>query len=865
MTSPFIGNNNTILNVMGEFINGTNYTYAFSHSYGTVDNMIEQYPPVAMTSDVSGGYTSSTSGSSAGSPFNAFDNSTSTWSSLVTYNATTGAYTGATSTVTNTGTLLGEWLQLDFPTAIIVNALGFIPSSFTQYANNWRLLARNSVGDTWQVIYTETNTVCFSLAPNVGIQVFGLNPNFTTAYNSYRLIFLNAGPPTSSSGRDRVILQEVKFYGYLPTRTNSGTWKLRQSVNFWYGEFDAIFRQPIGSQQPTINTVVVRPSSVDFSRTAQQSMYSNNRVPFLMDTRGGFTAVAYVRLNSSAGDTSANNECIFDFGKGVLFGPQDASIVLRRNGTSSALEFYMEDTLSPGNVVQLIGGTIVPGQWTTIVVRYDKGLNIVQLYQDSVLVTSATPAPIRDRLLTSLYIGRSNNPLDTVTLDGSVGGLVMYDKALTDAQITALSLVIYNQNQIFYSSNVPDYNARTVRVLLLPVFANAIFTSNCQNITYSKNRWVGVGSRNTSGPISFAYSSDGVEWTPANSAEVAVTAANNGFGMAYNNLPDGSGAGSTAFITVPDGTWTLYALRDFLNHMFAFFTSFPATTITVSLTSGRFGATISTAGWYLGSYGSLALQLGYAEMYSTFFGPLQPYVTTITAPNIVPNLIFTDLGSVVATNGSMWVAGGRGTNTLAYSNDAVSWTGIGTSIFSTNGSGVAWGNAQWVAVGQGTNTIAYSTDGIAWTGIGTSIFNSAGNAVAWNGSLWVAVGMTTNTIAYSNNGTIWTGLGNTVISSQGLDVAWNGKLWVVVGSGTVNVIATSTDGITWTGRGKPNGLQIVNRVRWNGSYWMVTGRNSALGSNLFFISQDGITWTGYTGQSLSNLSLGALASRFAVL
>ena len=33
---------------------------------------------------------------------------------------------------------------------------------------------------------------------------------------------------------------------------------------------------------------------------------------------------------------------------------------------------------------------------------------------------------------------------------------------------------------------------------------------------------------------------------------------------------------------------------------------------------------------------------------------------------------------------------------------------------------------RWVAVGEGTtNTIAYSTDGITWTGLGNSIFTSA--------------------------------------------------------------------------------------------------------------------------------------------
>ena len=48
----------------------------------------------------------------------------------------------------------------------------------------------------------------------------------------------------------------------------------------------------------------------------------------------------------------------------------------------------------------------------------------------------------------------------------------------------------------------------------------------------------------------------------------------------------------------------------------------------------------------------------------------------------------------------------------------------------------------WVAVGLGTNTIATSSDGITWIPVENSnnIFTNYGYGVAWNGSLWVAVG-----------------------------------------------------------------------------------------------------------------------------
>ena len=66
------------------------------------------------------------------------------------------------------------------------------------------------------------------------------------------------------------------------------------------------------------------------------------------------------------------------------------------------------------------------------------------------------------------------------------------------------------------------------------------------------------------------------------------------------------------------------------------------------------------------------------------------------------------------------------TNTLAYSNDGITWTGIGTTIFPSNARGVAWNGVRWIAVGEAANdagnTTAISTDGITWRGLGLPVF-----------------------------------------------------------------------------------------------------------------------------------------------
>jgi hypothetical protein len=108
---------------------------------------------------------------------------------------------------------------------------------------------------------------------------------------------------------------------------------------------------------------------------------------------------------------------------------------------------------------------------------------------------------------------------------------------------------------------------------------------------------------------------------------------------------------------------------------------------------------------------------------------------------------------------------------------------------------------MWVAVGSGTNSIAYSNNGTTWTGLGHTIFSAQGFNVKWTGTLWVAVGSgTTHTIAYSNNGTTWTGVtGSTsIFGNYGRGVEWNNiKTSIsangnisIGGPGTINVLAT---------------------------------------------------------------------------
>ena len=219
------------------------------------------------------------------------------------------------------------------------------------------------------------------------------------------------------------------------------------------------------------------------------------------------------------------------------------------------------------------------------------------------------------------------------------------------------------------------------------------------------------------------------------------------------------------------------------------------------------------------------------------------------SPSPNGNTMFTQC-STVAWNGQRWVAGGNAPTMLAYSADGISWSPSANrnTTFTAQCSTVAWNGQQWVAGGQGTNTLAYSADGITWSpsANGMSIISTQCSAVAWSDQLqrWVAGGQGTNVLAYSADGITWSpsANGNTTFTGQCSAVAWSGQLqrWVAGGQGT-NALAYSADGINWVP--STNGMSIISTqcstVAWNGQQWMAGGQ----GANALAYSADGKTWT----------------------
>ena len=133
--------------------------------------------------------------------------------------------------------------------------------------------------------------------------------------------------------------------------------------------------------------------------------------------------------------------------------------------------------------------------------------------------------------------------------------------------------------------------------------------------------------------------------------------------------------------------------------------------------------------------------------------------------------IFSVKGNDIAWNGIMWIIVGKGTNgVIARSYDGINWTMNKTNDpFVEEGTAIAYKNNIWVAGGSAIsssttfNTLSYSYDGISWTGLGKTIFTWKVNNINWVNNKFYACGQGLNTVATSANGISWTAKGTSLL------------------------------------------------------------------------------------------------------
>jgi len=281
------------------------------------------------------------------------------------------------------------------------------------------------------------------------------------------------------------------------------------------------------------------------------------------------------------------------------------------------------------------------------------------------------------------------------------------------------------------------------------------------------------------------------------------------------------------------------------------------------------------------------------------------------------NSTFIVSGNGVAWNGIYWIAvgysgaavgGSNVGNTMAISTDGITWTGLGSTTFNTWGNDIATNNTgtMWVAGGQGGNSVAWSLDGTFWnrsqtanqiftagTVTTSSINYPSGwcNSVAWNGRYWIAAGYGwaggagnyMNSIAHSSDGNIFINQTNATIHGPANRIVWNGNqgvgtpliktnytttpgntiaTWIAGGAlvtpgatNTGNTLAYSYNGQQWFPMGGSTLFtNSCNDATSNGSYWILTG-NCYTGNGSSFTGIVGNTLV-YTTSSMVSTPLG---------
>jgi hypothetical protein len=502
------------------------------------------------------------------------------------------------------------------------------------------------------------------------------------------------------------------------------------------------------------------PNYVSLSASASQYMATPS-VLLPVNTGGGFTAVAYVRFTGSVG----TSERIFDFGNGA---PSN-NILLYRYATTTNIAFAVCPSTNVYVAQSGTGGTqttIVQNVWALFVCRYTVSSGAMQLYHDGVLCATATAAvAYGNPTLNNNYLGRSNWAGDAYA-NIDYGGLVVYTRALTDAEIVTCSNIV---------------RGATDKSLLPATPFVTLLTSEISSANNKKVSSWGIYTQNTIAncPTFYVYprvvGSGNVTFSSTNTTQV----------IAYNPRTRRWMAGSddayNSLAFSEDGVYWNGLGNSIMGNVIGMATNKNVWIIVGLTTNAVARSTDDGITWTGVAVGQLSICWDVAWN---------------------PNSSAT----------GRWIAVGtlNDVGTICYSDDdGVTWTTVSSassiaSYFYAVGTAVnSDGSTIWVcgcATGLGGNSLAYSLDnGLNWIAVSPNIFSNWCYSVKFNGSLWVAVGYgTTNSVATSPDGINWTGRGTPIPVVR--ESAWTGSYWIITGepSGAQEVLAYSLDAITWT-------------------------------------------------------------------
>jgi hypothetical protein len=664
---------------------------------------------------------------------------TYSWASNVSTYSTIAPFacaSGVSTTIQGVGSVVGEWLQLQSSTPLIMRSYTYGCGGFPNIPQKYYIVGSND-GSTWYPIQYASMTTNPLIA------------NFTVCSTS--IIVNQSGPQTIIGGQTG-----SGIFTTYPTTTNAYSYFRILATNVfgggslfelgeWYINFGSPFVFNIYDPSryyyhytlyngATVTSSTYKPytPSITLASASSQYLQTANFTP----TTAGLSFAFWYKSN-----TSGSWARIFDFGNGapsdnILCSPCAVSGIVGETNLlgfacpsgTTGVNFYIKDINYNDNTWRHV-------VWTLVYAVAGSFTSVWNIYINGVFKTTTTnyyPNPAVTRTIS--YIGRSN--WADAYYNGNIDDFRIYNGVLTAPQVTTI-----------YSGSLYD---STYNTTFSTAGSGIASNTSLSGTVVIQHPVVAVGQ----GTHSLAYSPDGVQWTGLGTALFTT-----GYCVAWNG---------TKWIVGGLGTNTLAYSYDGVRW--------------TGLGTSIFSTQANGIAWN----GSIWVAVGSGLNTIAYSTDGFVWISSV-------NTIFTSCNAV-AWNGKQWVAVGTGTNSIAYSADGITWTAISSTIFSTQGNGVAWTGSLWIAVGTGTNSIAYSSDGVSWTGLGTTIFSVSGNGICWNGTRWVAVGTgVTHTLAYSANGTVWTGFGKTLFPTAGNSVCWTGTRFVAVG----DTIGYSQDGIMW--------------------------------------------------------------------
>lgn len=265
-------------------------------------------------------------------------------------------------------------------------------------------------------------------------------------------VIIASGGTASKGSNLKLSIPKTQLSSVLPAtpkincQAKSLTLNNGDGVSSWGGAFTqaTIDRRPIFRTSGGINNG----KCIEFSRASLQYLYSSSPVILNGNTNGGITYGILLQLNESSVEENIIS-CNLTTNR---FGEYYRMVKWADNRTS-----YITTDTKPFRIDFTLDATpnFTPGSWHAFVVRYNNATTTYTVWRDNVVVTNRFRFNIQTGIMpnTSLNIALGNSILgqtniaattQTNAFNGKIGAYIVYDRALSDAEVSNLTNYLLN-------------------------------------------------------------------------------------------------------------------------------------------------------------------------------------------------------------------------------------------------------------------------------------------------------------------------------------------------------------------------------------------------------------------------------------